>query len=551
MQHAFSMIPSVNIPRSTFNRSHGYKTTFDAGWLVPFYVDEALPGDTFKARVSIFARLATPIVPIMDNLFLDTFYFAVPIRLLWDNWQKFNGEQENPEDSTAYLIPTLTAPGPNGWSVGSLADYFGIPTGVPGLEHSALWHRAYNLIYNEWFRDQNLQNSAVVEKGDGPDDYHNYPLKRRGKRHDYFTSCLPWPQKGPGVNIPLMGQAPVYGTGKPIGLMMDPTDITPNVWGTAAQMHLDNTSDVGYHSLAFNGTMPGASQTPGALGDGQYLGVVTKEQIDANSWNPKVTGLYANLDDTTSTVMTINALREAFQLQKMLERDARGGTRYTEIIRSHFGVVSPDARLQRPEYLGGNSIRVNINPVQQTSSTDDTTPQGNLAAFGVASDSGGGFSKSFTEHCVIMGLCNLRADLTYQQGLNRMFSRQTREDFYWPSLAYIGEQPVYSKEIWCDGTNDDNAVFGYQERYAEYRYFPSKITGKFRSSYSTPLDVWHLSQEFATRPLLNDEFISENPPVDRVIAVPDEPHMLFDSYIDLHCARPMPTYSVPGFVDHF
>ncbi|QXP08529.1 MAG: major capsid protein [Arizlama microvirus] len=553
MQHAFSMIPSVNIPRSTFNRSHGYKTTFDAGYLVPFYVDEALPGDTFRARVNLFGRLATPIVPIMDNLFLDTFYFAVPNRLLWDNWQKFNGEQVNPGDSTAYLIPTITSPA-GGWTAGSLSDYFGLPTGVAGLETSSLWHRAYNLIYNEWFRDQNLQNSLVVDKDDGPDNPADYVLKRRGKRHDYFTSCLPWPQKGPGVNIPLMGQAPVYGTNRPLGLTIDATDLTPapnGPYGLTTGLDANNIVNLRYDSFGFNRVMPGNAQFPGNQADGQYMGVISKEQVDANGWGQASTGLYANLDDSTSTVMTINALREAFQLQKMLERDARGGTRYTEIIRSHFGVVSPDARLQRPEYLGGNSVRININPVQQTSSTDATSPQGNLAAFGVVTDSNGGFSKSFTEHCVIIGMACVRADLTYQQGIDRMFSRQTREDFYWPSLAYIGEQPVYNKEIYADGTAADNGVFGYQERYAEYRYFPSKITGKFRSTDPQPLDVWHLSQEFAALPALNSTFISEDPPLDRVIAVPAEPHILFDSYIELQCARPMPTYSVPGFVDHF
>lgn len=552
MQHAFSMIPSVNIPRSTFNRSHGYKTTFDAGFLIPFYVDEALPGDTFKLRANIFGRLATPIVPIMDNLFLDTFYFAVPNRLLWDNWQKFNGEQENPGDSTAYLVPTITAPG-TGWGSGDLASYFGIPINAPGIEISALWHRAYNLIWNEWFRDQNLQDSAPMNKGDGPDDYHDYPVRRRGKRHDYFTSCLPWPQKGPGVNIPLTGQAPVYGTNQSMLLT------TNGNLASAPRFQMVTGSANNIVNIAYSAQNPNNTNLPnstgyvgvGGLADDNVLGLVTKTQIDALSLPQAATGLYANLDDSTSTVMTINALREAFQLQKMLERDARGGTRYTEIIRSHFGVISPDARLQRPEYLGGNSVRININPVQQTSSTDATSPQGNLAAFGVVADSSGGFSKSFTEHCVLIGLVNVRADLTYQQGIDRMFSRQTREDFYWPSLAYLGEQPVYSKEIYADGSADDNLVFGYQERYAEYRYFPSKITGKFRSTDSTPLDVWHLSQEFGSRPLLNSDFIQDNPPLDRVIAVPSEPHILFDSYIDLQCARPMPTYSVPGFVDHF
>lgn len=550
MQHAFSMIPQVNIPRSTFNRSHGYKTTFDAGYLIPFYVDEALPGDTFSARAHLFGRLATPIVPIMDNLFLDTFYFAVPNRLLWENWQKFNGEQENPGDSTAFIIPTITSP-TGGWTIGSLSDYFGLPTGIAGLETSCLWHRAYNLIYNEWFRDQNLQDSVPFSKDNGPDNPADYVLRRRGKRHDYFTSCLPWPQKGPMVDVPIGGTAPVYGTGRSLALVSDP-GLNATKYGLIANQGGSTLNELGYaDGAAFNAALPYQNGYNGSLNRGTAMGVPTKAQIDAAMLSNTATGLYTSLDDSTSTAMTINALREAFQLQKMLERDARGGTRYTEIIRSHFGVISPDARLQRPEYLGGNSTRIIINPVQQTSSTDSTSPQGNLAAFGVVSDSSGGFSKSFTEHCVIIGLVNVRADLTYQQGIDRMFSRQTREDFYWPSLAYIGEQPVYNREIWCDGTNADNGVFGYQERYAEYRYFPSKITGKFRSTDPQSLDVWHLSQEFSSRPALNSTFISEDPPLDRVIAVPSEPHILFDSYIELQCARPMPTYSIPGFVDHF
>ena len=528
MQHQFSQIPRADIPRSSFNRSHGYKTTFDSGYLVPFYIDEALPGDTFNLNCNMLARLATPIVPIMDNMFLDTFYFAVPYRLVWDNFKKFNGEQKNPGDSTDYLLPTITCPAA-GWSVGSLSDYMGLPTGIANLTGvTSLWHRAYNLIWNEWFRDQNLQNSVNVPTGDGPDADSNYTLLKRGKRHDYFTSALPWPQKGPGVELPLGTSAPVYGTGKALGL----SDGT-------------NTAGLTYNGTSLFGRIQDYGLNVGTTDSGstnlsanKVIGVVTTG----------TSGLYADLSNATAA--TINSLRTAFQLQRLYERDARGGTRYIEIIRSHFGVTSPDARLQRPEYLGGGSTRININTVPQTSSTDATSPQGNLAAFGLAADRHHGFSKSFTEHTLIIGLLNVRADLTYQQGLPRKFTRSTRFDFYWPALAHLGEQAILNKEIYAQGNADDNQVFGYQERWAEYRYFPSQITGKFRSTYAQTLDVWHLSQKFTAKPVLNSSFIQDNPPISRVIAVQDEPQFILDSYIDLKCARPMPVYSVPGLIDH-
>jgi hypothetical protein len=515
MKHSFSQVPTAEIPRSKFNRSHGHKTAFDAGLLIPFYVDEVMPGDTFSLNTTSFVRLATPIFPLMDNMYLDTQFFFVPFRLIWENWEKQQGAQVNPGDPTDFLEPQIIAPAVTGHAANSIYDYMGVPPGVPSLPHSALPLRAYALIYNQWYRDQNLQDSLVIPLGDGPDVDTAYQLMRRGKRHDYFAACLPWPQKGQAVQIPLGTTAPVIGAGAP-------------------EFSVDNVANTQMFAAAGTGSM--ATTAPGSTG--------------ALSWvNPKLTA-----DLTSASAATINSLRQAFAIQKMFERDARGGTRYIEVVQAHWKVKSPDARLQRCEYLGGGSTPITVSPVPQTSASGAyaDSPQGNLAAYGTGVGTGHGFHMSFTEHGLVLGLCSVRADLTYQQGLERMWSRRTRVDRYWPALAHLGEQAVLRREIFATGVQaEDETVFGYQERAGDYRYKPSRISGLFRSSHPQSLDAWHLSQDFATAPVLGPTFIEENPPLARVIAVTSEPHFIADFYVQCMCARPMPLFGVPGFIDRF
>nr|DAU42922.1 MAG TPA: major capsid protein [Microviridae sp.] len=534
VQHLFSQVPTAQIPRSKFNRSHGLKTTFDSGYLVPIFVDEVLPGDTFTMDCTLFARVATLISPIMDNMYMDTFWFFVPERLLFEHFENMCGQQDNPTDSTDYLFPTVKSPTGTGFEVGSIADYFGLPTGVPNLEVRAEPFRAYNLIYNEWFRDENLQESLPFTKADS-DQYSNYKLVRRGKRHDYFTSSLPWPQKGPGVELPFGGTANVVSNNKDI--LFSSGASLPHGGGSTSISPTFSDVALGGRSYSFS--------------SGNVINTNTDSNVGFSALRfGSESGLQVDL--TSATSITINQFREAFQIQRWYERAARGGTRYTEIIRSFFGVISPDARLQRPEYLGGSSNRIDVNVIPQTSGTTDVSPQANLSAFAVGTNGrGNGFSKSFTEHGWLIGLVNVRADLTYQQGINRMWTRSTKFDMYWPTFAFLGEQAVLNKEIYAQGTDEDDKVFGYQERYAEYRYAPSQVTGKFRSTYAQSLDSWHLAQKFENLPKLSPEFIVDNPPIDRVVAVPSEPQFLLDCWFNLNCVRPMPVYGVPGLMDHF
>lgn len=570
--HRFSDAPAMYMKRTKFDRSHVYKTTFDSGKLIPVFVDEVLPGDTTRMSVNYFARLATPIKPIMDNIYLDWFFFFVPNRLVWEHWQNFCFEQEDPDDSTDYVIPTISAANnsENAY-IGSLWDYFGLPVNTSGILSgiSALPFRGVYLIWNEWFRDENLQKSVKIQKGDtnevlnsarsseqpswvftsGTNVVPGLACPPRGKRHDYFTSAFPWTQKGPGVSIGLAGTASIVDPSPGSGYLLHSTNnelASVSAYGGDASSSGGRRVSHGSGSIEVDRYDSDYSTVGGFAGNSGATSIMSAQAASNYLGNDS----YVDLD--TSSMFTINSLRTAFQMQKFYERLARGGSRYTEVLRSFFGVVSPDARLQRPEFLGSFTKMVNVNPIAQTSATDDISPQGNLSAYGVTAAKFHGFTKSFVEHGYIFGFVCARADLTYQQGINKMWLRSTVYDFYWPTFAHLGEQAIELREIYAQGSEADTTVFGYQERYAEYRYKPSQITGKFRSSVTNgTLDKWHLSQFFKNAPTLNEEFITENPPIERIIAVPSEPEFLLDIGFRYITVRPMPMFGTPGLVDHF
>lgn len=576
----FSLLPRVDISRSRFDRSSSVKTTFNTGDIVPFFLEEVLPGDTFNVKTSKVVRMQTLLTPLMDNLYLDTYYFFVPNRLVWQHWKEFCGENTEsawiPE--TEYAMPQITSPADTGWEVGTIADYFGIPTGVANLSVSALPFRAYALIMNEWFRDENLQDPLVVPVDDATvagvnsatfvtDVAKGGKPYKAAKYHDYFTSALPTPQKGPDVSIPvsLGSKLPVYGTGDPLYLT-DGNFTYPflsvgqslgsvSMTGTAIANSGATGSKVGDIYANGNAFYSEANSGGGSANwKGKVMGVPTKEKMDSLAVPGVVGSGLVAVNDGAVSVATINQLRLAFQIQKFYERQARGGSRYTEVVRSFFGVTSPDARLQRPEYLGGNRVPININQVIQQSGTESaTTPQGTVVGMSQTTDTNSDFTKSFTEHGFIIGVMVARYDHTYQQGLDRLWSRKDKFDFYWPVFANIGEQAIKNKELYAQGTAEDDEVFGYQEAWAEYRYKPNRVTGEMRSSYAQSLDVWHLADDYSKLPSLSAEWIQEDTStVNRVLAVSDNLSAQFfaDIYVKNLCTRPMPMYSIPGLIDH-
>lgn len=544
-EYNFAQNPQVGVSRSRFQRNSDNKTTFNTGELIPIYLDEVLPGDTHQIDLACVMRMATPIFPVMDNAFCDFYFFFVPNRLLWEHWKEFMGENKETAwtPKTEYSIPQVTAPA-GGWAEGTLADYLGLPTKIEGISVNALPGRAYGLIYNEWFRNQNVTQPTLVEVTDattaGKNDGSNTndsaitlakPLKA-AKVFDYYTGALPEPQKGEPITIPITGSAP-------IGLYnVETGDVTTN---SAKIKEIFNDAGL----VATNGTYQASYWDPGA-GPTKDKGLAV-----GNTTVGVYKGVNLGADLSSVNATTINQLRQAFQIQKLLEKDARGGTRYREVLREHFGVISPDSRMQIPEYLGGYRLPINVSQVIQTSSTDNTSPLGNTAALSVTTMNKPMFTKSFTEHGFIMGLAVVRTDQTYQQGIDRMWSRKGRYDYYWPVLANIGEQAILNKEIYAEGNPNDDMAFGYQEAWADYRYKPNKVTGLFRSNATQSLDAWHYAQDYKSLPFLGTQWMEQSDTeMKRTLAVQNQPDFIADFYIMNKTTRCMPVYSIPGLIDH-
>jgi hypothetical protein len=527
MNYDMSAAPTLTVPRANFNRSHGGKTTIDFDYIYPLYFDEVYPGDTFNMDATIMGRLATPLYPVMDNMYLDTHFFFIPMRQLWVNSRKFFGEQVDPGDSIDYSIPKIAATPTTGYGELSLADYFTLPTKIPDYQWNALYARAYVHCYNEWFRDQNLINTVTFSTADGPDTTTDLSIQKRGKRHDYFTGGLVSPQKNgdstASVSLPLGTTADIFVTGRDF----DDVNDSANQWGirdgaagTIQMMKADGT------------VIHGSSSTHSVV---------------------------MQADLTNATAATILQLREAMAIQRLLELDARAGTRYSEIVYSTFGVQFTDLTY-RPEFLGGGSAPITVNAQPSTYDDGTNNTKGELGGYGTVVSRNNGFTKSFTEHGIVLGMVSARADITYQQGLNRLFDRTTRYDYLYPIMQNIGDQATLVKELYCQdpttdtgstGTPDNERTFNYQERYAELKYKPSWITGLFRSNCTASLESWHLSQEFSSLPSFDQTFIEQATPVDRAIKTPSEPHLILDCYFNLQCARPMHIYSIPGMGDRF
>lgn len=540
-EYNFAQNPQVGVSRSRFQRNSDNKTTFNTGELIPVYLDEVLPGDTHQIDMACVMRMATPIFPVMDNAFCDFYFFFVPNRLLWEHWKEFMGENKETAwaPKTEYSVPQVTAP-KGGWEEGTLADYLGLPTKVDNISVSALPGRAYGLIYNEWFRNQNVTQPTLVEVTDATTTGKNdgsatndsaitlaKPLKA-AKVFDYYTGALPEPQKGEPITLPLGGLAPVKSYTESGTVNNNTIELVPyNAIAGRVNPKLEND----FSDIIANQEFAKINGQNGNTGEGESIWLAT--------------------DLSAVTATTINQLRQAFQIQKLLEKDARGGTRYREVLREHFGVISPDSRMQIPEYLGGYRLPINVSQVIQTSSTDNTSPQGNTAALSVTTMNKSMFTKSFTEHGFIMGLAVVRTDQTYQQGIERMWSRKGRYDYYWPVLANIGEQAILNKEIYAQGSAKDEEAFGYQEAWADYRYKPSKVTGLFRSNAAQSLDSWHYAQDYDALPTLSTAWMEQNDTeMKRTLAVQNQPDFIADFYFMNKTTRCMPVYSIPGLIDH-